>query len=86
MQPAAAEDAPGEAKAYPSSDMKVLDAVVVRPVTFVNSVFSAGTFVLALPFAAFDPALEVYCYFDNDEAGYAVSNALTLRDMLDGRA
>jgi hypothetical protein len=59
MQPAAAEDAPGEAKTYPSSGMKVLDAVMVRPVTFVNSVFSAGTFVLALPFAAFDPALDV---------------------------
>jgi uncharacterized protein YecE (DUF72 family) len=24
---------------------------------------------------------EVYCYFDNDEAGYAVQDALTLRAM-----
>jgi len=58
MQSAAAEDAPGEAKTPPSSGMKVLDAVAVRPITFVASVFSAGTFVLALPFAAFDPALD----------------------------
>jgi hypothetical protein len=59
MQPAAAEDdAPGEAKTPPSSGMKVLDAVAVRPISFVASVFSAGTFVLALPFAAFDPALD----------------------------
>lgn len=25
---------------------------------------------------------EVFCYFDNDEAGYAVQNALTLQEML----
>jgi hypothetical protein len=58
MQPVAAEDAPNEAKTHPSNGMKVLDAVAVRPVTFVASVFSTGTFVLALPFAAFDPALD----------------------------
>lgn len=29
--------------------------------------------------------LDVYCYFDNDEAGYAVRNALTLREILAGR-
>jgi len=28
--------------------------------------------------------LDVYCYFDNDEAGHAVRNALALRDMLRG--
>jgi uncharacterized protein YecE (DUF72 family) len=28
--------------------------------------------------------LDVYCYFDNDEAGYAVANALALRQMLRG--
>ena len=27
--------------------------------------------------------LDVYCYFDNDEAGYAASNALALRRMLE---
>jgi uncharacterized protein YecE (DUF72 family) len=29
--------------------------------------------------------LDVYCYFDNDEAGYAASNALALEEMLLGR-
>jgi len=43
----------------PSNGMKTFDALAVRPVTFVTSVFSAGTFVLALPFAALDPALNV---------------------------
>jgi uncharacterized protein YecE (DUF72 family) len=28
--------------------------------------------------------LDVYCYFDNDEAGYAAKNALSLRAMLRG--
>jgi uncharacterized protein YecE (DUF72 family) len=28
--------------------------------------------------------LDVYCYFDNDEAGHAVGNAMTLRSMLAG--
>jgi uncharacterized protein YecE (DUF72 family) len=28
--------------------------------------------------------VDVYCYFDNDEAGHAVDNALTLRDLLRG--
>jgi uncharacterized protein YecE (DUF72 family) len=27
---------------------------------------------------------EVYCYFDNDQAGYAVQNALELQDMMGG--
>jgi len=27
---------------------------------------------------------DVYCYFDNDEAGYAVQNALELQDMMGG--
>jgi uncharacterized protein YecE (DUF72 family) len=27
----------------------------------------------------------VFCYFDNDEAGYAIQNALELQDMLAGR-
>jgi uncharacterized protein YecE (DUF72 family) len=29
---------------------------------------------------------EVYCYFDNDEAGYAVQDALELQEMADGDA
>lgn len=28
---------------------------------------------------------EVFCYFDNDEAGYAAANAARLRDMVGGR-
>jgi hypothetical protein len=44
---------------HPSSETKILDAVAVRPITFVSSVFSAGAFLLALPFAAIDPALSV---------------------------
>jgi len=44
---------------HPSSETKILDAVAVRPITFVSSVFSAGAFLLALPFAAVDPALSV---------------------------
>lgn len=43
----------------PSDGMKAFDALAVRPVTFISSVFSAGTFVLALPFAALDPAMDV---------------------------
>jgi len=43
----------------PSNETKILDAAAVRPITFVSSVFSAGTFLLALPFAAVDPALNV---------------------------
>jgi uncharacterized protein YecE (DUF72 family) len=30
--------------------------------------------------------LDVYCYFDNDQAGYAPQNALRLREMLAARA
>lgn len=29
---------------------------------------------------------KVYCYFDNDQAGHAVQNALALRDVLESRA
>jgi uncharacterized protein YecE (DUF72 family) len=32
-----------------------------------------------------DQGRTVYCYFDNDEAGYAAGNALTLRRLLDQR-
>jgi uncharacterized protein YecE (DUF72 family) len=28
---------------------------------------------------------EVYCYFDNDEAGYAAQNALHLQNLLQNR-
>jgi hypothetical protein len=57
--PAAADADPGTTKAHPSNGMKTLDAVVVRPVTFVSSIFSTATYVLALPFAALDPAMDV---------------------------
>lgn len=30
--------------------------------------------------------LDVYCFFDNDEAGFAAHNALTMRRLLEGRA
>jgi hypothetical protein len=43
----------------PSGGVKTFDALAVRPVTFVSSVFSTGAFVFALPFAALDPALDV---------------------------
>jgi hypothetical protein len=49
----------GGADAAPSNGMKTFDALAVRPVTFVSSVFSTGAFVLALPFAALDPAMDV---------------------------
>jgi hypothetical protein len=55
--PAAEKNEPAFAELPPSNGMKTLDAVAVRPVTFVSSVFSAGAFVLSLPFAALDPAL-----------------------------
>jgi len=29
--------------------------------------------------------LDVYCYFDNDDSGYAAQNAVSLADMLDAR-
>jgi uncharacterized protein YecE (DUF72 family) len=29
--------------------------------------------------------LNTYCYFDNDEAGYAADNALSLYNMLNGK-
>jgi hypothetical protein len=47
------------AKAHSSNGTKTVDAVVVRPITFISSVFSAGAFILALPFAALDPAMDV---------------------------
>ncbi|MGD9041788.1 MAG: DUF72 domain-containing protein, partial [Desulfobacteraceae bacterium] len=28
---------------------------------------------------------EVFCYFDNDEAGYAAQNALRLQEMMEGK-
>jgi len=46
-------------EAAPSAGIKTFDALAVRPVTFVTSVFSAGAFVLSLPFTALDPALDV---------------------------
>jgi hypothetical protein len=58
-RPPAADNESAFAELPPSNEMKTLDALAVRPVTFVSSVFSAGTFVLALPFAALDPALGV---------------------------
>jgi uncharacterized protein YecE (DUF72 family) len=39
----------------------------------------AGTFSAWL-----EEGLDVYCYFDNDEAGYAAQDALRLRQMLGG--
>jgi hypothetical protein len=53
------ETVPEGESTEPSNGMKTFDAVAVRPVTFVSSVFSAGAFVLALPFAALDPAMDV---------------------------
>jgi uncharacterized protein YecE (DUF72 family) len=32
-----------------------------------------------------DEGKEIFCYFDNDEAGYAAQNALTLKSMLDSK-
>ncbi|MCG6862623.1 MAG: hypothetical protein LJE70_15290 [Chromatiaceae bacterium] len=58
-QPSTDEAAAQVAETAPSNEMKTLDAVAVRPVTFISSVFSAGAFVLALPFAALDPAMNV---------------------------
>lgn len=43
----------------PSNEDKTLDALAVRPVTFISSLFSTGTFILALPFAALDPAMDI---------------------------
>jgi uncharacterized protein YecE (DUF72 family) len=30
--------------------------------------------------------LDTYCYFDNDELGYAATDAYHLRELLDGAA
>jgi hypothetical protein len=57
--PAAQQTETESQETSPSNGMKTFDAVAVRPVTFVSSVFSAGAFVLALPFAALDPAMDV---------------------------
>ncbi|MEA3276594.1 MAG: hypothetical protein U9Q81_15140 [Pseudomonadota bacterium] len=61
---AEAEDTPGyvalpEEEAPPSDGVKAADALAVRPVTFFNSLFSTGVFVVSLPFVALDPALSV---------------------------
>lgn len=53
------ETAPEVHETAPSNAMKTFDALAVRPVTFVSSVFSAGAFIFALPFAALDPAMDV---------------------------
>lgn len=58
-QPVTEETVPEAGDSAPSNGMKTFDAVAVRPVTFLTSVFSAGAFVLALPFAALDPAMDV---------------------------
>lgn len=47
------------APSAPSTGAKAFDAVAVRPVSFFTSVFSAGVFVVSLPFTAFDPAIGV---------------------------
>ena len=53
------EEVASEAAAtQPSNGIKTLDAVAVRPVTFVSSLFSTGAFLFSLPFAAFDPAID----------------------------
>jgi hypothetical protein len=53
------ETVPEAHETGPSNGMKTFDALAVRPVTFLSSVFSAGAFVLALPFAALDPAMDI---------------------------
>lgn len=58
-QPTTKETVPEARETAPSDGMKAFDAVAVRPVTFISSIFSTGAFVLALPFAAFDPAMDV---------------------------
>lgn len=58
-QPVAEETVPEAADSGPSNGIKTFDALAVRPVTFVSSVFSTGAFLLALPFAALDPAMDV---------------------------
>ena len=58
-QPDTEETVGASEETPPSNGIKTFDALAVRPVTFVSSVFSAGAFVLALPFAALDPAMSV---------------------------
>ena len=58
-KPATEKTAIEAGETTPSNGIKTFDALAVRPVTFVSAVFSAGTFVLALPFAALDPAMGV---------------------------
>ena len=57
--PPVEESGPAATETQPSNGIKTLDAVAVRPVSFVSSLFSTGAFVLSLPFAAFDPAMDV---------------------------
>jgi len=56
-QPGTAEAAPETSQGTPSNEIKTLDAAAVRPVSLTASLFSTGTFLLSLPFAAFDPAI-----------------------------
>lgn len=58
-QPVAEETVREADDPAPSNGIKTFDALAVRPVTFVSSVFSTGAFLLALPFAALDPAMDV---------------------------
>jgi hypothetical protein len=58
-QPVAEETVREADDSAPSNGIKTFDALAVRPVTFVSSVFSTGAFLLALPFAALDPAMDV---------------------------
>ena len=59
QQPASETAAIEAREKAPSNGIKTFDALAVRPVTFVTSVFSAGAFVLSLPFTALDPELDV---------------------------
>lgn len=56
---------PGRESAVPFNGSKGFDAVVVRPTTFITSLFSAATFVVSLPFTAFDPAIGVHAAREN---------------------
>ena len=58
-KPAAEEAVSESGEREPTNGIKTVDALAVRPVTFVSSIFSAGAFVLALPFSALDPAIDV---------------------------
>jgi len=47
------------ARPAPTDQSKAWDALAVRPVSFASSVFSTGVFVLTIPFAAMDPAIDM---------------------------